>query len=79
VKVKIRTLYIKKGKQVSRCSLSTNRRFLARIRDRSGDSFRVVITYTDDKKEYDGIPNNDTGWCTDKESLVKTTKAFLYG
>ena len=77
MKVKSRTLFVKNGKEVKKRSLSTNRRFLSRIRASKGDKYRVLITY--DSNEYQGKPTNDSGWYANKKKLLKTAREFLRG
>ena len=77
MKVKSRSLYLKNGKEVTRHSFATNRRFLARLRAYSGDSFCVLVKYEDKNKEYRLTPYNNSGWYSDKEELLETAKAFL--
>jgi hypothetical protein len=40
-------------------------------------SWRVSMKYLDDKKEYDLLPENDSGWYQNKEEFIKTVRAFL--
>ena len=77
MKVKTRTLYIKKKGKTTIHSYTTNRRFLSAVRACSGERFRVLVKYLDPKKEYGGVPSNDSGWYENKRELLRVAKAFL--
>lgn len=72
---KTMTLYFKKDGKVKRATRYTKRRFFAFIRACSAEKYRVVVKY--DNSEYPGEPLNDSGWYSNKQKLLETTRAFL--
>jgi len=53
--------------------------FFSRYRSGNFPKMRVLVAYTDDKGEYPKGTRleNDSGWYTDKNELLKTVKIFL--